>query len=65
MVNTYAFLQLKPDFPNWRNKDELFDLGVVDKENNRQCIEKLKENWFKMYADQETKWKNEIQDYKE
>lgn len=32
MVNTYAFLQLKPDLPNQRNKDELFDLGVTDKE---------------------------------
>jgi hypothetical protein len=31
ITNTYAFMQLKHDLPWWRNKDELFDLGIVNK----------------------------------
>jgi hypothetical protein len=32
ITNTLAFIQLKPDLPQWRNKDELFDLGIINKE---------------------------------
>jgi hypothetical protein len=65
MVNTYAFLKLKLDLPNWRNKDERFDLGIISMEIHIQCIEKLKKKWFKMYIDQEDKWKRKIRDYRE
>jgi len=31
IINTYDFLQLRPNLSNWRDKDELFDLGIIDK----------------------------------
>jgi hypothetical protein len=46
LANTYAFLQLKPYLPSWRQHDELFDLGVIDRESHQQVINKLKEKWF-------------------
>jgi len=42
MKNTYAFLQLKLDLPGWRNQDDLFDLGVINREIHKQVINKLK-----------------------
>jgi hypothetical protein len=30
LTNTFSFVQLKPDLSNWRNKDELFDLGIIN-----------------------------------
>lgn len=38
MINTYTFLWLKLDIPNWHNKDEIFDLGVIDKESYKHSI---------------------------
>jgi len=32
--NTYAFIQLKPDITEWRNKDKLFNLGIIDRESH-------------------------------
>ena len=34
MLNTCAFLQLKLDLPNWRNMDEMFDLGIIAKRSH-------------------------------
>jgi hypothetical protein len=64
ITNTYAFIQLKPDLPQWRNKDELFDLGIINRETHRQVIEKLKQRWFSMYLTQEQKWEAKIRNYK-
>jgi hypothetical protein len=65
MTNTYTFIQLKSDLREWRNKDELFDLDIIDKESHRQVIEKLKQAWFSMYLTQEEKWREKGKEYKD
>jgi hypothetical protein len=65
ITNTHAFIQLKPDLPQWRNKDELFDLGIINKESHRQAIENIKTRWFSMYLQQEQKWAEKIKGYKQ
>jgi hypothetical protein len=65
ITNTYAFMQLKPNLPRWRNKDELFDLGIINKESHRQAIENLKARWFSMYLQQEQRWTERIKQYKQ
>jgi hypothetical protein len=60
ITNTYAFILLKPDLPQWRNKDELFALGIINKESHRQAIEKPKARWFSMYLQQEQRWTERI-----
>jgi hypothetical protein len=37
ITNTYAFIQLKPDLPQWRNKDKLFDIGIINRETHHQA----------------------------
>jgi hypothetical protein len=65
ITNTYDFIHLKPYFPQWRNKDEIFDLGIINRETHRQVIEKLKQRWFSMYLTQEQKWGEKIRKYKD
>jgi hypothetical protein len=65
VTNTYAFIQLKQYLPQWRNKDELFDLGIINIETHRQVIKKLKQRWFSMYLIQEHKLGEKIKRYKE
>jgi hypothetical protein len=38
LINYYAFIQLKHYFPNYRDKDELFDFGIINKESHQQVI---------------------------
>jgi hypothetical protein len=34
MANTYDFIHLKLDLSGWRDKDELFDLRIINKESH-------------------------------
>jgi hypothetical protein len=65
MVNTYDFIQIKPDIPIWRDTDELFDLEVINKESHQQVIQKLNEKLFYMHLVQGEKWKYKLKGYKE
>jgi hypothetical protein len=38
ILNTYSFLQLKPNLPNWRNMDEIFELGTIYKRSHLHSI---------------------------
>lgn len=64
ITNTYAFIHLKPYLPQWRNKYELFDLGIINQETHHQVIQKLKQRQLSMYLLQEQKWEAKIKKYK-
>lgn len=54
IVNTildyiHGFMQLQPDPPSWRNKDELFDIEIIIRENQQEVINRLNEHWFSTY----------------
>jgi len=34
-VNTYASMKLNPNFPNKRQQDEIFDLGIINRESHQ------------------------------
>jgi hypothetical protein len=65
LTNTFSFVQLKPNLPKLRDKDELFYLGVINRESHQQAIQRLSEKWFQMYLTQENMWKERIKQYKE
>jgi len=65
LTYTFSFVELKLDLSSWRNKDELFDLGIINWENHQQVIQRLKEKRFQMCLTQEDWWKAKIKHYKE
>jgi len=64
LTNTYSFLQLRTDLRGWRNQDELFDIGFINREIHKQIIKKLKKKWFSLYLTQDNRWKRKMGMYK-
>ena len=55
-------MQLKPDMPNWRKQDELFYLGIINKEIHQQVINKLKKRGFSLYLQKKIDGKKNYDD---
>ena len=55
-------MQLKLDLPSWRQQDDLFYLGTINKESHQQVINKLKERLFSLYLHGKTNGKKNYDD---
>ena len=63
--NTYDFMNLKCDLPQWNNKDELIYFEIIYWESHQWVINRLKERCFLVYLQHERRWENKIQTYKD
>ena len=62
IINTYFVMQLKPDMPNLRKQDDIFYLGIINKEIHQQVINKLKKRGFSLYLQKKRDGKKNYDD---
>ena len=50
IINTYSIVSLKSNIQLWKGKEELYDLGIIYKQQYKYEIQKIQEQWIAQQA---------------
>jgi hypothetical protein len=65
ITNTLASASLKVNLHQWQGKGELYDLGIIYKEQYKVEIQRMQEQWLAQHLKEENMWKLKLENVKQ